>query len=119
MGRMLRAYVTPNFSGNFAISLVRHPEPGDYPTMPSILRIGNAGEGRQTHEWEEFDPHLEGPEPTLRLSEYETFALAEALAELQHGGAELRMLRKDYDAERKRVDALIGTLSAVATGAGR
>ena len=114
---MLRGYaVQERFGDAVALSLVRHPEPGSYPLQPHILRIGRPDmEGVQRfNEWEEFDPMQAGPEPTLRLRMDEALELASALAELQHGNAELRSLRRDYEAERARVDKLIGTLSTVA-----
>lgn len=117
---MIRAYANHNQLGmNVALSLVRHPEAGSYPLEPQILRISHGKDGTQTYSWEVFDPHVAGPEPTLRIGMEEALALSEALAELQHGTAEHRALRADYDAERKRVDRLIDTVSAVATGAGR
>lgn len=115
---MLRAYVVQErFGDAVALSIVRHPEPGMYPMKPHILRLGHPGaDGVQRfNEWEEFEPDQASPEPTLRLRMDEALELAAALSELQHGNAELRSLRKDYDAERKRVDRMIDTLSAVAT----
>lgn len=119
---MIRAYAYQNVLGlgmNVALSLVRHPEVGGYPAEPQILRITRDGDGRQRNEWEVFDPQAEGPEPTLVLRMEEAFALQDALAELRHGTSELRALRKDYDAERGRVDRLIETLGTVATAGAR
>lgn len=117
---MIRAYAQYDHLGmKVALSLVRHPEPGSYPPEPQILRIGHIEDGPQVNVWEVFDPQLAGPEPTLWLGMDEALALQEALSELQHGTAEVRALRKDYDDERKRVDRLIDTVTTVATGAGR
>jgi hypothetical protein len=116
---MIRAYAhTERFGDIVALSLVRSPDAGDFESKPKVLRIGPATDGFQRSTWEEFEPHA-NVEPTLRLSMHETLALAEALAELQHGTSELRALREDYKAERGRVDTLIGTLSAVVTAAAR
>lgn len=114
---MIRAYAQYNHLGmNVALSIVRHPEPGSYPLVPQILRIAHIDTGSQTYEWEEFDPQTAGREPTLRLGMDAAMALQEALSELQHGTSELRALRKDYEAERARVDKLIGTISDVLVG---
>jgi hypothetical protein len=113
---MIRAYAQPERFGDvIALSLVRTPDPGDHDGKPRVLRLGVAENGGfQTVTWEDFEPHA-SVEPTLRLGMHEALALAEALADLQHGTAEHRALRKDYDAERARVDKLIDTLSTVAT----
>ena len=114
---MIRAYAHPERFGDvIALSLVRTPEPGDFETQPRVLRLGKSDNCFQTFTWETFEPHAT-VEPTLRLGMEEVLALAGALAELQHGTSEQRALRADYDAERKRVDRLIETLSTVATEA--
>lgn len=51
---------------------------------------------------------------TLRIEEEEAHALYEALGDyFGHGGASTQALRRDYDAERKRVDRLIDHLTSV------
>lgn len=113
---MIRAYAHPERFGDvIALSLVRTPESGEYENQPRVLRIGHTDDGFQTHTWETFEPHAT-VEPTLRLGMEEALALAGALADLQHGTAEHRALRKDYDAERARVDKLIDTISGVLVG---
>lgn len=53
----------------------------------------------------------EGYTDRLRLREDEARALYEALADyFGHAGHDTRSLRKDYDAERKRVDKFIDSL---------
>jgi hypothetical protein len=50
----------------------------------------------------------EDPESFLHIGEDEARALYEGLADyFGHTGHDIRALRKDYDAERKRVDLLI------------
>lgn len=50
-------------------------------------------------------------ESYLRLNDEDARALYEALADhFGHAGHDIRSLRKDYDAERGRVDRLIGNL---------
>jgi hypothetical protein len=116
---VIRAWAQPERFGDvIALSLVRTPDAGDFESKPRVLRIGPVEDGYQRSTWEEFEPHA-AVEPTLRLGMHEALALAEALAELQHGTSELRALRADYDAERRRVDRLIDTLSTVATEAAR
>lgn len=112
---MIRAYAQlERFGDVVALSLVRTVDPGDFESAPRVLRLGLTDDGTQTVTWEAFEPHAT-VEPTLRLGMREALALAEAMAELQHGTAEHRALRKDYDAERARVDKLIDMVGAVAT----
>lgn len=53
--------------------------------------------------------------PTMILPTGMALALLDALARHFGGTGDVRQLRKDHDAERARVDKLIGTLSTVAT----
>lgn len=117
---MIRGYAVPKLFGDaFALSLVEHPEPGYDIGRPRILRLVPDATGDSVRgEWVEFDEH-EAVEPTMHLSAREVFALADAIAEIRSGTSEMRALRADYDAERKRVDRLIDTVSAVATGGSR
>lgn len=48
-----------------------------------------------------------GGEPTIRLRDDEALALLDALLTHYRGGSDTRQLRKDYEAERARVDRLI------------
>jgi hypothetical protein len=61
-----------------------------------------------------FDPQTEPPrEARLRLKEDVARAIYEALGDhFGHAGHDARALRKDYEAERKRVDTLIAHLAA-------
>lgn len=53
------------------------------------------------------------PESFLNIQEDDARALYEALADyFGHAGHDIRALRKDYDAERKRVDRLIDHLTS-------
>ena len=65
----------------------------------------------------DLDPRQEAPDSAgLRLPEVLARALYEALADhFGHSGHDTRALRKDYDAERARVDKFIALL----TGGGR
>lgn len=117
---MIRGYATPKLFGDaYALSLVEHPEAGSGYNRPMILRLVPDATGDSVRgEWVEFDEH-DTVEPTMHLSAREVFALADAIAEIRSGTSEMRALRADYDAERKRVDRLIDTISAVAAGGTR
>lgn len=55
-----------------------------------------------------YDRPEDDPESYLHIQEDDARALYEALADhFGHAGHDIRALRKDYDAERKRVDGLI------------
>lgn len=116
---MIRGYVVPKLFGDaFALSLVDHAEPNGL-ARPMILRLVPDATGDSVRgEWVEFDEH-DTVEPTMHLSAREVFALADAMAEIRSGTSEMRALRADYDAERKRVDRFIDILGAVATGNGQ
>jgi hypothetical protein len=58
----------------------------------------------------EIVPENVQPEATLRLRGEEARALLEALVRHYQGTEDTRMLRKDYDAERARVDKFIDSL---------
>lgn len=75
-------------------------------------------------EWHDPDPtgatepeYPEGMTPYLQMSEDAARALYEALAE-RFGGTshDTRALRRDYDAERARVDKLTDVVTAIAAG---
>lgn len=63
-----------------------------------------------TVEWHPLDEVAAMTEPraSLTLREDHARALLQALLRHYQGGDDLRALRKDYDAERARVDRLIG-----------
>lgn len=61
-------------------------------------------------DWKRLDPEaiLDSEAAPLRLSEEQAMAIYVALAEhFGHTGNDTRALRRDYDAERARVDKLI------------
>jgi hypothetical protein len=114
---MIRAYAIPErFGGAFAISLVEHPGDSPLAGQPRILRLTGGGEATSARcGWETFNAD-ENVEPTMILEVPAVLALAQALAEIQAGTADYRALRRDYDDERKRVDRLLDTITAVAAG---
>lgn len=65
---------------------------------PRILRDG---------QWESITPEGVDPTPTILLPIEAARALLDSLTRHFHGADDTRALRKDYDAERARVDKLI------------
>jgi hypothetical protein len=57
------------------------------------------------------DPAVDGPGPTLSLPDEFGRALLDALSAHYGGATDVLSLRRDYDAERKRVDNLIAHLT--------
>lgn len=53
---------------------------------------------------------VEPSEPVLRLTNEQAMALLQELNRFFDGGEDTRSLRRDYDAERRRVDALMVAL---------
>lgn len=103
---MIRAYVHENPIGySVDVSVIMHPAEGSLDRQFRILRPGG---------WEEFDPGALVEEPTLRMDAESARAVLDALTSHFHGAEDSRALRRDYDAERSRADALIGHLGAVA-----
>jgi hypothetical protein len=74
-----------------------------------ILRI----EG-DTYRWEELTHDGTNVEPTLVLNDATARSLLDALTRHYQGTEDTRALRRDYDAERKRVDQLLAALTQVA-----
>jgi hypothetical protein len=73
----------------------------------------------ETHRWVELPPEGDPVDerllkPTLVLPYDSGRALLEALTRHYNGAEDTRQLRKDYDAERKRVDDLTSALVSIA-----
>lgn len=103
---MIRAYIHENLIGySVDVSVIMHPAEGSLDRQFRILRGGS---------WEDFDPGAPVEQPTLRLDGDSARAVLDALTSHYHGAEDSRALRRDYDAERSRADALIGHLGAVA-----
>lgn len=112
---MIRAYVHDNYlSAGFSVtfSIVDHPPEGSMDVRPRILHL-NGPAASFAVSWDELDPDGTA-EPTLRLDDYSARALLDALTRHYQGAEDTRALRRDYDAERKRVDTLAAALSALA-----
>jgi hypothetical protein len=110
---MLRAHIHEGFIGRLAVSLVRHPEgEGWHDARPMIMRLHD---GRLT-EWEPIEDPSINIEPTLFLGEEEAHVLLDALAVHYQGASDMRLLVKDRDHERGRVDKLLDVVSEIAKG---
>jgi len=112
---VIRAHVHHNYAlGGFgiAVSVVMHPPEGSLDVRPRVLRLA----GGNLSSWDEMPADGALTEPTLTLDDDSAHALLDALTRHYQGAEDTRALRRDYDAERKRVDLLIGHLASV-TGA--
>ncbi|MFF5261349.1 hypothetical protein ACFY4C_20595 [Actinomadura viridis] len=107
---MIRAYIREDIAGmTLAITLVQESEG----RTRHILRIVEGGSNTILG-WEELPDHPDpNIDPTLRLRDSEAHALLEALTSHYKGAEDTRALRRDYDAERERVDRLTETLGAI------
>jgi hypothetical protein len=113
---MIRAYVHDSYPvGGFsvAVSIVMLPDEGILDRRPHLLRLKEGENGRLWSDWEEMAPDGLISEPTMTLDDGSARALLDALSRHYEGAEDTRALRRDYDAERKRVDTLIGHLSGV------
>lgn len=83
--------------GGVRVHLIDHHEETSFIERPS-------GWDRER---EQLDPAIEYPAPSFVLSESMARALMEALVRHFGGVSETQTLRKDYEAERARVDKFI------------
>lgn len=76
-------------------------------------QILHIAEGGKWTRWTDLDPHgaaEPGPDPTIRLTDEAGRALLDALLRHYQGSGDYHELRKDYLAERKRVDDLLASM---------
>jgi hypothetical protein len=107
---MIRAYVTEDLLGMAVrISIVQQPDGGN---AASILR---AHDDPARFRWEPIEDSSVEVQPTLTLQRDEARAMLDSLTRLFQGAEDTRALRKDYDAERARVDVLARALVDVTT----
>ena len=106
---MIRAYVSDHHYGmGVSIAIVNHLGEGE--SLPAMVkRFGE--DGLET--WDQLEP-LAQIRPTLTLTDDEARSLLDSLTRHYHGAEDTRALRRDYDAERERVDKLISMLGMLA-----
>lgn len=110
---MIRAFIREDLLGmSLGIALIQESD-----GLPRrILRIVEGGTDT-VYRWEDL-PDPPTPDivaPTFQLGDSEARALLEALARHYAGAADVRALRRDYDAERKRVDLLTSALAGISS----
>jgi hypothetical protein len=100
-------------AGGISIAMRMKGAPSDAGSFVTYARPTDTGFPR----WETVDPRetlAHDQAPLLTLEDDMALALLDALQRHYQGSSDTRMLRADYDAERKRVDKLIGTLTDLA-----
>lgn len=105
----IRAHITDDrFGGNLRIWIADYD--GDRPRR--ILRHTD----HLHFPWEDLDPDSANVEiePTITLRDDAARALADALVRQFQGTEDTRALRRDYDAERQRVDTQAQVIADVA-----
>ncbi|WP_188187502.1 hypothetical protein [Nonomuraea sp. SYSU D8015] len=101
---MIKAYVRDHdFGRETRFYIVQQDDNG--PTK--ILRMV---EPPDVYRWEDIDEAAESY-PSFALPVQAAHSLLDALYEVYGGTSDARQLRKDYEAERGRVDRLIGMLA--------
>lgn len=104
----VRAYVADDYArfNGTAVTIVRNYDDGSY-------QIFEPAEMTVRHYSANEEPDIRGTmlPPTLRMPEDVARALLDALAAHFGGTSDTRQLRKDYDAERTRVDRFIAHLT--------
>lgn len=107
---MIRAYIREDLPGMFLeVALIQVAD--DVPRR--ILRVMDAASGK--YRWEDIpEQPPRDLAPTLQIGDEEARALLEALVRHYQGTDDTRALRRDYDAERKRVDDLTSALASLA-----
>ncbi|HET9893688.1 MAG TPA: hypothetical protein VFQ44_01895 [Streptosporangiaceae bacterium] len=110
---MIKVLISDHLSvipDSVAIAVLRVPSDGDGPRQ--ILRLGD---DHLAAKWEDLpDTPTSDFTPTLTLNDSVTRALLDALTRHYHGADDTRALRRDYDAERVRVDRALETISQLA-----
>lgn len=111
---MIRAYIQEQFaSDSVDIAIIQSDAAGSPDTPKRILRL--ASDESRFPFWEPLPEDARNVEPTLRLNNEAALALLDALTRHYQGAEDTRALRRDYDAERKRVDQLTATLGTIAS----
>ena len=113
----IRARIADNFLDDGIAVRVTQDHDGGYSGMPSRMVMRITPEGRAT--WEPYDepsalPASGGSHLTMTMPEDVARALLDALTRWYHGAEDTRALRRDYDAERQRVDKLTDAVIGIA-----
>lgn len=104
---MIKVYVSEPWSDLFGLKVFVIDRHEGGPSR--IFRPG----GRGVMSWDGLPEDSREVEPSFTLPEDTGRALLEALVRHYQGAEDTRMLRQDYNAERKRVDGLINALGDV------
>jgi hypothetical protein len=88
---------------------------GDETPDVTVFNGPGGGSGSVRRRCNEFIDVREEVPPTLRISRRHALVLLRELDRVFGGTEDTRQLRKDYDAERARVDALTGAVVRIAT----
>ena len=102
----IRAYVSDDSFGGFTVRIALVIEQEN--EQPMLIRLGDGLIGAV----EAIEPGTI-LEPTLTLPADHARALLDGLTRHYRGAEDTRALRRDYDAERARVDKLTGALIAI------
>lgn len=104
---MIRAYIQQGLYGfTVGIAIVNHH--GEDGTVPASILRRSPDSARC--DWEFVEDHNTTIDPLFELDDASARALLDALTRHYAGAEDTRALRRDYDAERKRVDKLTGAV---------
>lgn len=110
---MIRAHIQEEpATDSIDITIIRTHTTLDQDTERWVLHFTHSAPASAF--WDPIPDDGRQPKPTLRLTNETALALLEALARHYHGTENTRTLRKDYEAERRRVDQLTAALAGVA-----
>lgn len=105
---MIRTHVHEDVTAmNVAISIIAHPGEG---VTPQILRYAPGG----YTSWEDVPTDGQPVTPSLTLGQFEARSVLDVVMAHFHGTDDARALRRDYDAERARVDKLTDAVIGMA-----
>lgn len=100
-----------------------HIAEGPFGDFLKVFIVDHYGQGKRLlhyegdhYRWEEIpqDEAIADPRPTVELPWDSGRALLEALMRHYNGAEDTRQLRKDYDAERRRVDEQHKVIAGIA-----
>ena len=109
---MIRAQVHRDWN-SFGVAILLTEQLDDDTRPREIVRLVAPESGRPSFKLEEIN-FARPVEPTLALPDDMARALLDALMQHYQGAEDTRALRRDYDAERARVDKLTDALIGIA-----